>query len=147
MSKDIEPISILIAEDDNDYIILVKEALSELKYDGSVKAFSNGEELINFLRTERIGEAGQAGRVLIILDLNMPKKDGHETLKEIRANSALRRLPVVVMTISTDPKEVARCYSEGANSFITKPYDFDQLLSTFTVFKEYWFEKVKIPLS
>lgn len=140
------PVSVLVAEDDDDYFALVKEIMAELEFGPYVRRFSDGEELMGYLTVMRkSADIDDYLRTVIILDLNMPRKTGHEALREIRASSALRRIPVVVMSVSSDPMDIARCYEEGANSFITKPFDLERLTETFRVFKEYWFNKVSLP--
>ena len=148
MDKVRNPVSILIAEDDDEFYLLMEEAMKELAIPAPLKRFINGEELVTYLSQGGAkGSAPGPRHCLILMDLNMPKKTGHEALREIRAMPELRKIPIVIMTISTDPRDITRCYDAGANSFITKPFDFDQLLKTFEVFQQYWLENVQLPLS
>jgi len=137
-----EPVGILIAEDDDEYFGLLQEAMKETAIKGPVQRFADGEALMNHLG---LRGKNSSERLMILMDLNMPKKTGHEALREIRAIPELRKIPIVIMTVSNDPRDIARCYEAGANSFITKPFDFDQLLKTFEIFKQYWLERVQLP--
>ena len=141
------PVSILVAEDDDEYYGLLEEAMKELAFSSRLERFVNGEDLLTFLQQDKIREEKNTTHLIILMDLNMPKKTGHEALKEIRAIPSLRKIPIIIMTVSNDPRDIARCYESGANSYITKPFDFEQLLKTFEIFKQYWFEKVQLPLN
>ncbi|MGE0267082.1 MAG: response regulator [Candidatus Omnitrophota bacterium] len=142
MTKTHGPVSVLVAEDDDEYFELLKELMDEAGFGPRVQRFANGEELMTFLSARGRNQAA----TVIMMDLNMPRKTGYEALKEIRANPDLRRIPVVMMTVSSDPMDIARCYESGANSYITKPFDFTQLLETLKVFRQYWIEKVTLPV-
>ncbi len=138
---------ILMAEDDDDYAFLVEGALKEILPAHLFFRVSDGEELLEYL----LG-AGQYGDkekfprpMLILLDLNMPRKNGYEALKEIRSNGALKDIPVIMLTVSHDRNDILRSYVLGANSFIVKPYDQRVLTETFRTVKEYWFEIVQLP--
>jgi two-component system, response regulator len=138
---------ILMAEDDADDRLLVREAFNECKSGGNVRFVADGEELVDYLlhrgKYSKVSESPRPD--LILLDLNMPRKDGREVLKEIRAHSELRRVPVVVFTTSRADTDIARVYELGANSFIAKPAGFDALVATVTQLMGYWFGTVELP--
>jgi two-component system response regulator len=142
-----KPIVILLAEDDADDRLLVKEALEEGRVLNELRFVGDGEELLEYLRRQGryIGE-GQAPRPgLVLLDLNMPRKDGREALREIKADPELRRIPVVVMTTSKAEEDIFRSYDSGASSYITKPVTFDRLVELMKTMGQYWIEFVELP--
>src|ERR1044071_10352871 len=144
MERAVEPIVILIAEDDPDDRVLTKEAFEESRLLNEVHFVEDGEELINYL--ERKGEYAESPRPnLILLDLNMPRKDGREALKEIKANPDFRRIPIVVLTTSKAEEDILRTYDLGVNSYITKPVTFKSLVEIIKVLGRYWFEVVELP--
>lgn len=138
---------ILMAEDDADDRLLVKDALAECGVKEGVRFVADGEELVDYLlRRGKYDKASDAPRPdLVLLDLNMPRKDGREALKEIRAHASLRRLPVVVFTTSRADTDIEKVYELGANSFVTKPAAFDELVSTMSKVTGYWFGVVELP--
>jgi len=139
-----QPIIILMADDDADDRMLAKEALEESRVLNELHFVEDGEELIEFLKQRgRYADAPRPG--LILLDLNMPRKDGREALKEIKADSELRRIPVVVMTTSKAEEDIFRSYDLGASSFITKPVTFDRLVELMRTLGQYWVEFVELP--
>ena len=136
---------ILMAEDDADDRLLAKDALAESKLAGELHFVESGEELLDYLwHRGKHGDAAHAPRPgLILLDLNMPKKDGREVLREIKADPDLRRIPVVVLTTSGADTDIATVYELGANSFITKPVRFDAFCKVMKTLSEYWFGTVE----
>ena len=108
----------------------------------------NGEELLDYLsRRGKYSQPGSAPRPgLILLDLNMPRKDGREVLRELKADSDLRRIPVVVLTTSQADTDIERMYELGANSFISKPVQFEALVNVMRSLGQYWFEVVELPV-
>lgn len=142
-----QPIVILMADDDADDRMLTKDALEESRVLNELRFVEDGEELMEYLtRKGRYANADDSPRPgLILLDLNMPKKDGREALKEIKADPNLRRIPVVVMTTSKAEEDVFRSYDFGASSFITKPVTFDRLVELMRALGEYWVEFVELP--
>ncbi len=133
-----------MADDDADDRMLAKEALEESRVLNDLHFVEDGEELMDFLnRRGRFSDAPRPG--LILLDLNMPKKDGREALKEIKADPDLRRIPVVVMTTSKAEEDIFRSYDLGASSFITKPVTFDRLVDLMKTLGQYWVEFVELP--
>jgi CheY-like chemotaxis protein len=138
---------ILMADDDADDRLLVQDALAECQLGERVSFVENGEELMDYLlRRNKYGEPDAAPRPgLILLDLNMPRKDGREALREIRAHPDLRRIPVVAFTTSKADIDVGTIYDLGANSFISKPVAFDALVTVMTALLRYWFGIVELP--
>jgi CheY-like chemotaxis protein len=147
MNANPETITILIADDDADDRLMAKEALEECRLTNHLDFVEDGVELLNFLRGKgRYAAKGAARRPgLIILDLNMPKMDGREALREIKADPSLRRIPVVVMTTSKAEEDIYRTYDLGVNSFITKPVTFEGLVSVMRAMGRYWIEIVELP--
>lgn len=140
-------ITILLAEDDADDRLLVREALTEGRVVNELRCVEDGEELIDYLhRRGRYADPEESPRPgLVLLDLNMPRKDGREALREIKADPDLRRIPVVVMTTSKAEEDIFRSYDLGANSYITKPVTFERLVELMKVLGRYWIEFVELP--
>jgi CheY-like chemotaxis protein len=142
-------IIILIADDDAEDRMLVKEALEESRLNNNIQFVENGEELLDYLnnkgRFEDKDKYPTPG--LILLDLNMPKKDGREALKEIKNEDHLRMIPVVVLTTSKAEEDILRTYDLGVSSFITKPVTFSSLVDVMKTLSKYWFEIVELPKS
>jgi CheY-like chemotaxis protein len=138
---------ILMAEDDSDDRLLVKDAMTECRWEGELRFVEDGEELMDYLLQKgEYSEGVNAPRPgLILLDLNMPRKDGREALREIRANAELRRIPVVVFTTSKADTDIGRLYELGANSFISKPIQFEALVRVMRILDQYWFTTVELP--
>ena len=147
MERTAEPIIILIAEDDADDRVLTRDAFAESRLLNEVYFVEDGEELINYLeRKGKYSDPQTAPRPnLILLDLNMPKKDGREALTEIKSNPDLRRIPVVVMTTSKAEEDIFRSYDSGASSYITKPVTFEGLVDVIKTLGKYWVEVVELP--
>jgi len=144
-----KPNIIIMAEDDADDRLLVKDALQECQWNADLRFVENGEELLDYLlRQGKYKKAEESPRPgLILLDLNMPKKDGREVLRDIRAHSDLRRIPVVVLTTSKADTDIERTYELGANSYIAKPVQFDGLVNLMRMISQYWFKTVELPVS
>ncbi len=147
MQPDHLPITILLADDDEDDRMLAEEALQEARLANQLISVEDGEELMEYLlRRGRYAEPAAAPRPgLILLDLNMPRKDGREALKEIKADPVLRQIPVVVLTTSRAEEDILRTYDLGVNSFITKPVSFEGLVEVMRTLAAYWFEIVRLP--
>ena len=141
------PITILVADDDEEDQLMTRDALTESRLANDVRFVADGEELTDYLfRRGAYADAADAPVPgLILLDLNMPKKDGREVLAEIKSDPTLRQIPVVVLTTSKTEEDIVRTYALGVNSFITKPVTFDGLVEAMTVFTQYWFEIVALP--
>jgi two-component system, response regulator len=147
--NDTKPDIIVMAEDDADDRLLVKDALEECQWNVDLRFVENGEELLDYLLRQgkyRRSEESPRPR-LILLDLNMPRKDGREVLREIRGHAELRRIPVVVLTTSRADTDIERVYELGANSFISKPVQFDGLVNVMRMLGQYWFKTVELPVS
>lgn len=141
------PITILMADDDPDDCLLAREALAESRLANHLHFVSDGEELMDYMyQRGKYAEPGSAPRPgLILLDLNMPRKDGREALKEIKADSNLCHIPIIVLTTSKADEDIYRSYAQGANSFITKPVTFASLVQVMRTLEKYWFEIVELP--
>jgi CheY-like chemotaxis protein len=141
------PITILIADDDEDDRMLIKDALNESRLANELRFVTNGEELMDYLHhSQKSTDKKKYPRPgIILLDLNMPKKDGREALKEIKANPDLRQIPIIVLTTSQTEEDIFRSYDLGVNSFITKPVSFGSLVDTMKILNRYWFEIVELP--
>lgn len=145
MRKDFKPITILMADDDPDDRLLVREAFEENSLLNNLETVEDGEELMDFLQRRGKYEETTVSPGLILLDLNMPKKSGLEALKEIKADPRLRRLPVVILTTSKSEEDIVRSYDLGVNSFIVKPVTFDALVDLVKELDRYWFQIVELP--
>ncbi len=144
--KNIRPITILVADDDADDRMMIQDALRENRLANDLHFVEDGEDLMDFLRRKGKYTGAQSPRPgLILLDLNMPRKDGREALKEIKSDPELRGIPIVVLTTSKAEEDVYRTYNLGVNSFITKPVTFDSLVSITRDLGRYWFEIVELP--
>ncbi|WP_414542682.1 response regulator [Nostoc sp. CCY0012] len=137
-----------MADDDEDDSMLVREALAESELPMDLYFVSNGEELLDYLYNRgKYAHKNQAPRPgLILLDLNMPKKNGLEVLKDIKQDPSLRHIPVVVLTTSESKEDIYHTYDLGANSFIVKPVTFASLVEVMKNIGKYWFEIVQLPL-
>jgi CheY-like chemotaxis protein len=147
MSRIGKPITILYADDDAEDRMLVKDAWAENRLANELHFVEDGEELMDYLR--RRGQythlSGQPLPGMILLDLNMPRKDGREALQEIKADPRLRSIPVVVLTTSKAEEDILRAYDLGVNSFILKPVTFQSLVDLTLTLSKYWFEVVELP--
>ena len=147
MSRTAKAITILYADDDAEDRMLVKDAWAENRLANELHFVEDGEELMDYLR--RRGNythlADQPLPGMILLDLNMPRKDGREALQEIKADPRLRSIPVVVLTTSKAEEDILRAYDLGVNSFILKPVTFQSLVDLTLTLSKYWFEVVELP--
>jgi CheY-like chemotaxis protein len=142
------PITILICDDDEDDRLLTQQALEDAHISNALRFVEDGEQCLDYLnqRGQYSGELGLAPRPgLILLDLNMPKMDGRDVLKKIKADENLRDIPVVVLSTSSLDEDIARSYQMGVNSFITKPVTFSGLVEAMNVLGRYWLEIVELP--
>ena len=138
------PVEILLVEDNPGDVRLTQEALREGKVRNNLSVAADGVEAIAYLRRE--GEYADAVRPdLILLDLNLPRKDGREVLEEIKADPALRHIPVVVLTSSQAEEDIVRAYDLHANCYVTKPVDLDQFIRVVESIEDFWFTIVKLP--
>ncbi len=147
MNTTVTPITILVADDDEDDRLLAEDALRESRLANDIRFVEDGEELMDYLHREgKWSDPVKSPRPgLILLDLNMPRKDGREALEEIKADPDLRRIPVVILTTSKAEEDILKTYDLGVNSFITKPVTFEGLVELMLVLGKYWFEIVELP--
>jgi CheY-like chemotaxis protein len=136
-----------MADDDEEDLMLAKSALATCRLANDLHCVRNGEELLDYLyRRGEYTELKNSPRPgLILLDLNMPRKDGREALQEIKADPELRQIPIVILTTSKAEEDIYRTYDLGANSFITKPVMFTSLVEVMQNLGKYWFEIVDLP--
>jgi len=142
-----DKIIILMADDDEEDRLLAKDALEEAHLLNPLEFVEDGEELIDYLlRRGKFSNRKNAPLPgLILLDLNMPRKDGRQALKEIKSHEQLKKIPVVVLTTSEAAEDILKSYDLGVNSFITKPVTFEGLVEVMKMLGKYWFEIVKLP--
>jgi len=142
------PLLILMAEDDADDRLLAREALFECPRTAELRFVEDGEELLDYLgHSGKYSFPEDAPRPdLILLDLNMPRLDGREALRRIKSTEEFRRIPIVVMTTSNSPEDINLSYDAGANSFITKPLSFSELVELMKLVGNYWLESVALPV-
>ena len=147
MKKEGKMINIVLADDDPDDRKLTQDAFEENRLANEFHAVEDGEELMDFLHRRGKYESLRSEPLpgLILLDLNMPRKDGREALKEIKADADLRRIPIVVLTTSKAEEDIVRTYDLGVNSYVTKPVTFKSLVELIKVLGNYWFEVVELP--
>ena len=147
MMRSGQPIVILIADDDADDRMLARDALEESRLANTLKFVVDGEELLDYLhRRGTFADAAMSPRPgVILLDLNMPRKDGREALREIKSDPQFRSIPIVVLTTSKAEEDIYRSYDLGVNSFITKPVTFEGLVEVMRAVGKYWFEIVELP--
>jgi CheY-like chemotaxis protein len=146
--SDRRSITILMADDDEDDRVLTADALKQSRLINDLRFVVDGEDLMHYLRGHGAYADGgiPAPRPgLILLDLNMPKKDGREALSEIKTDPDLRRIPVVVLTTSRAEEDIVRTYDLGVNSFVSKPVTFTELASAMQRLTCYWFDLVELP--
>jgi chemotaxis family two-component system response regulator Rcp1 len=145
MTSDVaRPIEILLVEDSSGDARLAMEALKEAKVRNTPHWVKDGVEAMEFLR--RQGEYSDVPRPdVILLDLNLPRKDGREVLSEVKSDENLRRIPVVILTISADEEDILRSYDTYANCYITKPLDLDSFMEVVKSIEDFWLEIVKLP--
>ncbi len=147
MRKISKPITILLAEDDPDDALMAREALEENRLSNKLVIVGDGEQLMDYLYCRNSFADRPPGDLpgLILLDLNMPKKDGREALKEIKSDPKLKIIPIVVLTTSKAEEDIFKTYNLGVNSFITKPVSFESLVEIMKTLSRYWFEIVDLP--
>ncbi len=141
-----KPVEVLLVEDNPGDVRLTLEALKDGKVNNHLSVVEDGVEALAFLRRE--GKYADASRPdLILLDLNLPKKDGREVFAEIKTDEDLKRIPVVVLTTSKAEEDILKTYNLHANCYITKPVDFDQFVIVVRLIEDFWFTIVKLPRS
>lgn len=147
MDTTTNPITILMADDDADDRFLAQEALAEAHLANDLRFVEDGQALMEYLhKNGQFGDGVDAPVPgLILLDLNMPRKDGREALAEIKADETLRRIPIVVLTTSKSEEDILKTYDLGVSGYITKPVTFDGLVEALRVVGKYWFQIVELP--
>ncbi len=145
--RDPKSITLLVADDDAEDCMLARDALKESRLANEVHFVSDGEELFDYLkRRGKYAAAAASPRPgLILLDLNMPKKDGREALRELKADPDLRHIPIVILSTSQAEEDIFRSYDAGVSSFITKPVSFQGLVEVMKTLGKYWFDIVELP--
>jgi CheY-like chemotaxis protein len=147
MNRSSYPIRIVVADDDADDRMMIKDAFEEAKLGNPVDFVEDGVELLEYLRREGAYKhmAKQPYPGFILLDLNMPRKDGRTALKEIKESAELHRIPIVILTTSKAEEDIIKTYNLGVNSFICKPVSFDGLVEIVRTVGRYWIEIVALP--
>jgi CheY-like chemotaxis protein len=139
--------TILLVEDNPDDVLLIRRAFKKAGLGHSLQVATHGEEAVDYLCGE--GEFGDRDQhpfpALVLLDLQLPRRSGHEVLAWLRAQEELRRLPVVVLTSSREPRDINRAYDLGANSYLVKPVSFDALLEMVQVLERFWMALAERP--
>jgi CheY-like chemotaxis protein len=147
MAKARRTVTIVMADDDMDDQLLVRDAWLQSRLCNDLRFVSDGEQLMDYLHRrgayEDPSDSPRPG--VILLDLNMPRKDGHEALEEIKSDPDLRRIPVVVLTSSKAEEDIIRSYNLGVSGFIAKPVTFEGLVEAVKALGRYWFEIVELP--
>lgn len=135
----IKALRLIIAEDDLDDQLLLRDALADNGIEPAQTLYvKNGDELIQQLKSSPDQPH------MVLLDLNMPKKDGRQALKEIKSTAEIKHIPIIVLTTSNSSDEIIRCYREGTNTFFTKPSSYHDLVEIVRIIKKYWLEKASI---
>jgi CheY-like chemotaxis protein len=142
-----KPVTILMADDDADDRLMTKEAFEESRLINDLRFVEDGAELMDYLKRQgKYSDPAASPRPgLILLDLNMPKKDGREALQEIKADAALKNIRVVILTTSKAEEDIYRTYDLSAASYITKPVTFDGMAEMIKTLGKYWLEIVELP--
>jgi CheY-like chemotaxis protein len=144
MTERLHTIEVLLVEDDPGDVLLTKEAFADNKVKNNLNIVSDGEEAVAYLRRqEPYAEASRPD--LVLLDLNLPRKDGREVLKDIKADPELRSIPVIVLTTSEADDDILRSYDLHANAYVTKPVDFDAFIRIVRQIDDFFVSVVKLP--
>ena len=146
MSGDTRPIDILLVEDDPGDVLITKEALEHSKVTNTLAIVDDGEQALAYLRREG-AYAGSTRPDLILLDLNLPRRDGREVLAEVKDDPDLRRIPIVVLTTSQAEEDILRSYDLHANAYVTKPVDFNRFVAVIQQIDEFFISVVRLPMS
>ena len=147
MVRNLVPVRIVVADDDADDRMMIKDAFEVSKLANEIDFVEDGVQLLEYLRREGKWSklAGEPYPGFILLDLNMPRKDGRTVLKEIRNDPILHRIPIVILTTSKAEEDIIKTYNLGVNSFICKPVSFDKLVEIVKTVGHYWIEIVQLP--
>ncbi len=142
--KDEKVVDILLVEDNEGDVRLAREALKDGKIHNNLYVVEDGEDALEFLYKR--GAYADAPRPdLILLDLNLPRKSGREVLAEVKSDPDLKRIPVVILTVSKDEEDILRAYNLHANCYVTKPLDFEQFVKIAKTIEEFWLSIVRLP--
>ena len=141
----VEPVEILLVEDNPVDVMLAKEAFDSGRVCNNLHVTEDGEEAMDFLY-KRGKYSSVPSPEIILLDLNLPKKDGREVLTEIKKDPSLKHIPVIILTTSEDPDDIWRSYELQANCFMTKPVDMEQFTKALACLGEFWFTLVRLPV-
>jgi len=144
MQCHIEPIQILIAEDQETDAFFIEQAFGQAKVKNAVHWVKDGQETIEFLKKEGVFSEKPRPH-LIILDINMPRKDGYQTLVEIKQHDDFKDIPVIMMSASQDPEDILKCYKNHANAYIPKNNGFEDMLEFVNAIEKFWFMKACLP--
>jgi CheY-like chemotaxis protein len=139
-----QPIEVLLVEDDPGDVLLIREAFDFNKVHNNLNVVSDGEQALDYLR----GTGGYTGRIrpdLVLLDLNLPRKDGREVLAEVKSDPELRTIPIVVLTTSEAEEDVLKSYQLHANAYVTKPVDFERFVSIVRQIDDFFVSVVRLP--
>ena len=140
-----KPVEILLVEDNKGDVGLIEEVFEDAKIHNNLNVVEDGEEAVFYLHGN--GKfSGSRRPDIILLDLNLPKKDGREVLREVKEDSSLKNIPVVVLTTSQAEKDILRAYNLYANAYVTKPLDFDQFITVVKSIANFWLEIVQLPM-
>lgn len=145
MAETAEPIEILLVEDNPGDVLLVREALKSAKVRNNLHVAEDGVQAIDFLRCKGDNAKARIRPGFVLLDLNLPKKDGREVLREAKQDPGLRSIPIVVMTSSKSEEDIWKVYDLQANCYITKPVDFEQLMKVVRSIEDFWLSLVQLP--
>ncbi len=146
LAEAVRPIEVLLVEDDEGDVLMTREALDEGKVINNLNVVGDGVEAVEYLR--RTGPYASATRPdLVLLDLNLPKRDGRQVLEDIKGDPDLRRIPVVVLTTSEAEEDVLRSYDLHANAYVTKPVDFDRFVQVIQQIDDFFISVVRLPAS
>jgi CheY-like chemotaxis protein len=144
MMENLTVVDVLLVEDDPGDVVLVREAFEYNKVHNSLHVVSDGVEALDFLY-RRNGNEGVPRPDLVLLDLNLPRKDGREVLQEVKADPDLRTIPIVVLTTSEAEEDILRSYHLHANAYVTKPVDFDRFIEVVRLIDDFFVTVVKLP--
>jgi two-component system response regulator len=143
MSNSAGPVRVLLVEDNPNDVEIARRALAKAAARIDLTVARDGQEALDILAGD--GKGGVPLPHLILLDLNLPKVDGREVLEKVKADPKLKRIPIVILTVSSQKEDVARCYDTGVNTFITKPIKFDDFLRAVATIDEYWVVTATLP--
>jgi CheY-like chemotaxis protein len=143
-AEPVRPIEVLLVEDDEGDVLMTREALAEGKVINRLNVVNDGVEAVEYLRRDGAYE-GATRPDLILLDLNLPKKDGRQVLEEVKNDESLRRIPVIVLTTSAADEDILRSYDLHANAYVTKPVDFDRFVDVIRQIDDFFISVVRLP--